>query len=1238
MKRFLLSLALVVATALCMAQNNTVNLGFVGTGLDGTYKCLSSVKVENLSRGWTETLVYPDTILTLTASVGIEEAYEDSFALEGYPNPFGGNTMVSLQLPHSEDVFLQIYDLSGRRIAELRQSLPAGRHAFRVTLREPQLYMLVASTNEGHTSLKLLNQSSGETNAITDCGQVSSIVPKMRSSQTFQLGDFMRYTGYILNGNDTIGSNIITQMQNSSEMILLQFAEKPVVTTGAIDSVTGISARCGGAIVSDGGAIVYQRGVCWSTSQNPTIYDAHTTDGVGNGSFTSVVTGLTPGTLYYIRAYAMNTAGTSYGNQMSFTTPVLPTVTSAQVSGVWVDTAVSGGNVTSDGGAAIIARGVCWSTSPNPTVADGHSVDSNGAGAFVSRVSGLVTGTTYYLRAYATNVVGTAYGSQQTFTTLQLPVVTTNPVTIFNDTAATFSGSLTSYGDSVVSVRGFCWDTLPNPTVAGNHTTDLTTAIGAFSDTVRTLSMSTTYYVRAYATNALGTGYGQQQSFTTLGTPIVATDSVNSVTTTTASFFGNIVSDGGSAVIARGFCWGTFPDPTLADNSVQINGTTGAIRHNATGLNPGTVYYVRAYARNVYGIAYGNTITISTVNPEFSVSPLRTIGFSTGNLQYSVSGSHATLDSTATGAWRFAPNQYDTVGAAINSTISDTTIAWIDLFGWGTSGYNGHHPYLNTTNRPSYDMGYNSLAGTNYDWGTFNAILNGGNQPGQWFTLTSEEWNYLLSERDGAANKCGYATVCGVQGLLLLPDSWSNPMGTYFITGRGNGYATNVYNAHQWSIMESYGAIFLPAAGYRIDSVAVTGVGSFGQYWTATADSNTQTKYVVFTSASLDIEGYYNNQGRSVRLVRILAERPKVTTDSLNRIISDSATVYGTLISEGRVNVTSCGFCWSTSPNPTVNDNVAYASLNSPVTGSYSIRLSNLMAGTKYYIRFFAVNPDGVGYGNEEIFTTLGNGVTGKFSVAYDKKVRFSHGNLQYSRQGSHVIASGDTVHGRFWFAWHQNDIIGDSANSLISDTNQGWIDLFGWATSGSHHYPSLSNVADSLYGNDSLDICATIKDWGVQNEIYSPLLDVFFPAGTWRTLNKAEMVYLLHTRPLANNKMGCAIVNGMRGLVLLPDEWIQPAGVSFIPGFFNYFANIYYTNQWIELENHGAVFLPFAGTREGNVATNERTIGAYWNSTADGVNSASFITFTMDSITFNLSLYRHMGVSVRLARDEYDW
>ena len=637
MKRFLLLLALVVATALCTAQNNTVNLGFVGTGLDGTYKCLSSVKVENLSRGWTETLVYPDTILTLTASVGIAEADEEDFSLEGYPNPFGGNTMVSLQLPRSEDVYLQIYDLSGRRIAEHRQTLPAGHHAFRITLREPQLYMLVASTREGHPSLKLLNQSSGETNAITDCGPVKSPSLKMRSSQTFQLGDFMRYTGYIINGNDTTGSNIITQMQNGSEMIMLQFAEKPIVTTSAIDSVTGTSVYCGGAITSDGGAIVYQRGVCWSTSQNPTVYDGHTTDGVGNGSYTSVATGLTPGTLYYIRAYATNTAGTSYGNQLTFTTPVLPTVTTAQVSGVWVDTAVSGGNVTSDGGAAIIARGVCWSTSPNPTVADGHTSDSNGAGAFVSHVTGLATGTTYYLRAYATNVVGTAYGSQETFTTLQLPVVATNPVTIFSDTTATFSGLLTSHGDAVVTVRGFCWDTLPNPTVAGNHTTNLTTTIGAFSDSVRTLSMGTTYYVRAYATSSLGIGYGQTEMFTTMGVPVVVTDSVSHITTSSASFYGKTTFDGGATITARGFCWSSFPNPTISDNVVQSGNGLGAFYRTVSQLNPGTVYYVRAYATNVYGTGYGNTITINTVNPEFSVSPLRTIGFSTGNLQYSAS-------------------------------------------------------------------------------------------------------------------------------------------------------------------------------------------------------------------------------------------------------------------------------------------------------------------------------------------------------------------------------------------------------------------------------------------------------------------------------------------------------------------------------------------------------------------------------------------------------------------------
>ena len=1230
-------LAFVLVAGLSMAQNNTISIAFIGTDLNGSYVQLSRVKVENLTRGWTETLVYPDTILMLTPTVGIQEAGEDRPTLESYPNPFGGSTMVAIQMPQKEDVLLQVFDLSGRCIAKHSQCLSAGRHAFRVTLREPQLYMLVATTQQGHSSLKLINQSSGESNAITDCGMLTEKKEKLISSEHFEIGDFMRYTGYVINGTDTLGSNIRSQVQSGNEMVLLEFAEKPTVTTSAVDSVTGTIARCGGQIVSDGGAVVFQRGVCWNTTQNPTVYGNHTSDGVGNGSFVSIATGLTPGTTYYIRAYATNTAGTSYGNQFSFTTPVLPTVTTAQVTSVGVDTAMCGGNVTSDGGSAVLARGVCWSTSQNPTIADNFTTDSNGAGAFVSHLAGLTTGTTYYVRAYATNVVGTGYGNQQTFTTQYLPVLSTDPVTVFLDTTATFSGNLISHGDATVTVRGFCWDTLPNPVVSGNHTTDLTTTIGAFSSNVNTLRMGTTYYMRAYATSSLGTGYGQTVTFSTFGTPSLNTDSVSRITTTTATFYGNAFFDGGSNITSRGFCWSTFPNPTVSDNVVQVGSGTGTFSQTVTQLSPGTVYYVRAFATNAFGVGYGNMITINTVNPEFSVSPLRAIGFSTGNLQYSASGRHATADSTAKGTWRFAPNQYDTIGAP-NSLISDTTTAWIDLFGWGTSGYNGREPYLNTTNIVAYDNGNTNMSGTNYDWGAFNAILNGGNQPGQWFTLSKDEWEYLINDRDGAANKIGYATVCGVPGIVLLPDSWSNPIGTTFITGHGNGYSTNAYNNFQWSNMESYGAIFLPAAGYRTDSVNVTGVGSFGQYWTASADSNTQTKYMSFEYNRIGVDGYRNNQGRSVRLVRILAERPKVSTDSLHSIINDCATVYGTIEAEGRVNVTACGFCWSASPNPTIYDNVAYSPLHTPTLGSYMQTITNLQAGTKYYVRFFAMNNDGVSYGDEEIFTTLGNGVTGKFSVSSNKKIRFAHGNLQFSGRGTHTVANGDTLRGSVQFAWHQYDAVGNLANSMISDTNLGWIDLFGWGTSGYIRVHTLMDTIDTVYGVDSLDISNTFNDWGEYNEIYSPLLDMFFEAGTWRTFTKAEMVYLLHTRPMADGKMGCAIVDGMRGLVLLPDEWIQPQLVSFVPGFYNYFANIYTSSQWTDLENHGAVFLPFAGTRDGNVATNERMLGAYWTSTADGINKASFYMFNQNTLEFNLSMYRHMGLSVRMIREEVNW
>ncbi|HOZ52963.1 MAG TPA: hypothetical protein PLU17_13950, partial [Chitinophagaceae bacterium] len=239
----------------------------------------------------------------------------------------------------------------------------------------------------------------------------------------------------------------------------------PTVTTSSVSNTTQNTATCGGIVTNDGGAIITARGVCWSLYANPTTEDSKTNEGAGNGTFISDLTGLTPNTPYFVRAYATNSAGTAYGNQQDFTTlptPNLPALTTNDVTDKTQTTAKCGGNVTSDGGAAVTARGVCWSTSANPTVANSKTIDGTGSGSFISNLTGLSANTPYYVRAYATNSSGTSYGNQQSFTTLQnasTPTLTTNGVTDIAQTTATCGGNVTSDGGAVVTARGVCWST-----------------------------------------------------------------------------------------------------------------------------------------------------------------------------------------------------------------------------------------------------------------------------------------------------------------------------------------------------------------------------------------------------------------------------------------------------------------------------------------------------------------------------------------------------------------------------------------------------------------------------------------------------------------------------------------------------------------------------------------------------------------------------------------------------------
>lgn len=196
----------------------------------------------------------------------------------------------------------------------------------------------------------------------------------------------------------------------------------PQIITFDITEITSNSAKGGGQVVNEGETAVSERGVCWNTFPNPLITHNKTINGIGSGMFISNLTGLSESTTYYVRAYATNSYGTSYGEEYSFTTGVsnLPVVTTTAASSIGGTVALSGGNVTSIGGSSVTAKGVCWSTSPNPTIANNKTTNGSGAGGFLSTLTPLSPNTTYYARAYATNSFGTGYGNQIVFkTTIQ---------------------------------------------------------------------------------------------------------------------------------------------------------------------------------------------------------------------------------------------------------------------------------------------------------------------------------------------------------------------------------------------------------------------------------------------------------------------------------------------------------------------------------------------------------------------------------------------------------------------------------------------------------------------------------------------------------------------------------------------------------------------------------------------------------------------------------------------------
>src|ERR1035437_2147768 len=225
-----------------------------------------------------------------------------------------------------------------------------------------------------------------------------------------------------------------------------------LIETGSLTTITETSVTAT-VNISDLGEGITKYGHIVSRDNNFTVNPQQSSlfDPGKTGIYTSTINGLNPSTLYYLKAYATTSKETLYGRSISFTTLTnitLPTLITDSITNITQTTAISGGNITSDGGASVSIRGVCWSTSTNPTISNTKTSDGLGLGSFVSNLAGLTANTTYYVRAYATNSAGTVYGNEVNFITSAAtpvvpPTLTTTSITSITQTTATSGGNIT---------------------------------------------------------------------------------------------------------------------------------------------------------------------------------------------------------------------------------------------------------------------------------------------------------------------------------------------------------------------------------------------------------------------------------------------------------------------------------------------------------------------------------------------------------------------------------------------------------------------------------------------------------------------------------------------------------------------------------------------------------------------------------------------------------------------------
>ena len=676
------------------------------------------------------------------------------------------------------------------------------------------------------------------------------------------------------------------------------------------------------------------------------------------------------------RIYPRDTNDISY----NYTTPIVSTENATSITET---TAVCYGNVTSDGGHAVTARGICYNTTANPTIADSVVTVTGTTGSYSANLSNLVINTTYHYRAYATNSLGTSYGGDSTFTTAANPVVpgvVTGTVSLITENSASVSGTITNNGGDPIIAKGICYGTNPNVTIADAFVSDTTLTSTAILSSLTGLNSSTLYYARAYATNTIGTGYGTAVSFTTLlHIPTYAIGEVKGID--------------------------ALGQADSANVNCKLIGVVNSINY-ATAIGPGGGGYQFYILDQTNGMYIYKTTTLTSYPTIARGDSVRVIGKITQN----PGNAYGMIGMIPDSIVRISQNQPLQSPMSISELTSDTLesrlVKMTNLYyvsGW--TGGVGINPKTVLALHGSDTIRviltqpcnlYNVTAPTNtvpFDITGFvlqNSVNTSAPYIGGYRIYPRDTNDYTVHYSDPAVFTTG---VSGITQTTAMCSGNITTDGGYAITARGICYDTLVSPL---------------ATG---NHVVVT--GTTGTYTGNLTGLTLGTLYHYRAYATNSTGTYYGAD--SVFTTALTNVAPIVTTNNpATNIGYYSAAVTGNIVNNGGDTLLSKGICWSTNPVPTITDSVAYIT---GTTTTYTDTIKNLTDNTTYYARAFAINVDGVGYGNIITFTTKKlpplygisvvrtinvSGVADSLNV-YCKLIGTVHGGINFSNNATTI-------------------------------------------------------------------------------------------------------------------------------------------------------------------------------------------------------------------------------------------